>query len=115
MGGKQKLAQAQSQANAIAAQTARQQAKASRQSNRVAVRSAKQDRRAGAAQSAALIAAEKESAAALAALDQNQNVETQYIEDEDAMRRKMGGAGRSSYNFGRPLSNLLGGGKSMLG
>lgn len=115
MGGKQKLAKAQTQANQIAAQSQRKQAQASRKATRVAVRTAKQDRVAGNAQSAALIAAEKESAAALAALDQNRNVETQYIEDEDAMRRKMGGAGRSSYNFGRPLSNMLGGGKSMLG
>lgn len=113
MGGKQKLAKAQSQANAIAQQTARKQARASRQANRVAVRTARQDRRAGAAQNAALIAAERDSAAALAALDRG-NVETQFIEDDEMMRRQAGGR-KGAYSFGRPMSSMLGGGDTRLG
>ena len=112
MGGKQKLAKAQSQANAIAQQTARQQAKASRQANRVAVRTAKQDRRAGARQNAALIAAERDSAAALAALDQG-NIQTEFIEDDEMMRRQ--GGRKGAYSFGRPMSTMLGGGDTRLG
>ena len=112
MGGKQKLAKAQSQANAIAQQTARKQARASRQANRVAVRTARQDRRAGAAQNAALIAAERDSAAALAALDQG-NIETQFIEDDEMMRRQ--GSRKGAYSFGRPMSSMLGGGDTRLG
>jgi hypothetical protein len=64
-------------------------------------------------QNAALVAAERDSAAALAALDQG-NVETEFIEDDEMMRRQMGGR-KGAYSFGRPMSSMLGGGDTRLG
>ena len=112
MGGKNKLAEAQSKASAIAQQTAMKQAKAARAANRVAVRTAQQDRRVGTRQNAALIAAERDSAAALAALDQG-NVQTEFIEDDEMMRRQ--GGRKGAYSFGRPMSTMLGGSDTRLG
>jgi len=112
MGGKNKLAEAQSKASAIAQQTAMKQAKAARAANRVAVRTATQDRRVATRQNAALIAAERDSAAALAALDQG-NVQTEYIEDDEMMRRQ--GGRKGAYSFGRPMSSMLGGADTRLG
>lgn len=98
------------------AQSIARQAQAQRQANRIAVRTAAADRRAGANQTRALARAERESAAALAALDQGNDVQTQFIQDEEMLRRQGAAMGRrSSYTFGRPLSSMLGGGSTQLG
>ncbi len=115
MGGKQKLANAQAQANKIASQTARQQAADAAKARRVAVRTAQADRRQAANQNRALVRAERQSAAALASLQDTQDVTTEFITDEEALRKKNGGGMRSAYGFARPMGFGLGGGKTMLG
>lgn len=98
----------------IAAQTAREQAKANRKAQLVAQRAAQTDRKFQANQNRMLANAERQSAEALAATQQNQPARTDYIEDEEAMRqRRMGGG--SSYGFARPMGSGLGGSPSKLG
>lgn len=116
MSGQQKLAKATQAATAQAAATARQQAKQTRKANRVAVRTAQKDRKQSAAQNAALVQAERESAAALAAIDQGGQVNTEFIQDEEALRKVRGLRGvRSAYGFQRPAGMGLGGGMTQLG
>ncbi len=116
MGGKQKLADAQNRANMLAKQSMRQQAMANLKAERQAQKAAQTDRRFQANQNRMLAAAERQSAEALAASQQNQQVRTDYIEDEEAMRqRRGGGGGGGGYGFGRPMGSGLGGSPSRLG
>lgn len=118
MGGKQKLANAQNQANALAKQSMRQQAMANLKAQRQAQRAAQTDRRFQANQNRMLADAERQSAEALAASQQNQQVRTDYIDDEEAMRRRRGvggGGGGGGYGFNRPMGSGLGGSPSRLG
>ena len=113
MGGKQKELK---KANAIAQASMQKQAQQTRKANRQAVRSAQQDRKLEKRQGAALIAAERESAALLAQVGDNAALRTDYIQDEEAARKKllkMSGGG--AYGFSRPMGTMLGGGMSQLG
>ena len=115
MGGQQKLAKAQKQANQIADRTRVLQSRSGKQANRIAVRSGKREKKAAATQTAALVAAEKESAAALAALTEGRDVQTEFIVDEEAKRKRGGMGGSSAYGFSRPAMTGLGGGNTRLG
>lgn len=120
MGGKQKVAEQQRRANAIAQASMRKQAQQAQTQRRAALRSSQADRRAGAKQNAALVKAERQSAALLAQIgagaDAEANLRTDVIQDEEAARRKLlAGGSRSAYGFARPTGVGLGGGNSILG
>ena len=103
MGGKSKLAKAQSQANAIAEKGLKQQAKAAkaatRTANRIATQAARQDQQIAADQSNALIVAQNDAAAALKDIDQG-NIRTEYINDDEMMRQKAGKR-KNAYTFAK--------------
>lgn len=118
MGGKQKLADQQHQANKLAAQSMRQQAQQNARARRVAARAARVDRQQSSRQNQALIKAQRQNAAALSALNQDDpaNLRTEFIEDEEVARRRLlRMSGRNAYGFSRPSSTSLGGGSSQLG
>ena len=116
-GGNDALARAQNRATINARKTARSQAVEARKERRAAIRAGVADRKAAAAQNRALVEAERQSAKALEELNQERDIRTEVIDDEEAKRRKVAiGARRSAYGFSRPSGNLgLGGGPSNLG
>jgi hypothetical protein len=124
MGGKQKAQQAQTaalkRANQLKAQSLKTQAKNAANARRIAVRTAAADRRASNRQNAALVKAERQSAALLAQIGNKEeaapDLRTEFIQDEEAARKKLSGiSGSGAYGFSRPSGFGLGGGKSMLG
>lgn len=116
MGGRQKQAKAQERANQLAERSAKRQQQLAKRERKVAKRTARQERRASTRQNQQLVAAEQASAAKLAELGKDDNLSTEYIEDDEAKRRKlMASGGRSAYGFSRGSGYGLGGGSSKLG
>lgn len=118
MGGKRKLAKQQERANLLSQAGLRQQAAANRQAQRIAQQAAAADRRFQAEQTRRMSEIEQRSAEALAAMKDKQDVRTDYIEDEEAIRRRRvggGGGGGGGYGFARPMGSGLGGSPSKLG
>lgn len=93
----------------------RQAAKQGRRDRRIAVRTAQQDRKQDRRLERANIAAQKESAAALAGMDEQNYLPTEVIDDTEARRRRAM-AGRSAYGFASTGGGYgLGGGSTQLG
>jgi hypothetical protein len=115
MGGKQK-AKAQERANQLAAKNARMAQRTAKRERRLAKRLSRQDRRAAQERNEKLIEAERNSAAELAKLQGAQNIQTEFVDDREARRRKLlARQGRSAYGFARGSGAGLGGGDSKLG
>ena len=116
MGGRQRQAKALERANKIAENSSKRQAQLAKREKKVARRTGRQERKSSAKQNAELIAAEEATANKLAALGQDQDLTTEYIQDEDEKRKKLVSSGvRGAYGFARPSGNGLGGGSSVLG